>query len=392
VSYPSPYRRIAAEEAFSVREVFDALREWAAKADPAEPDQDFWDFVFTQDSPGLRRVRRQLLDLDDERLTIMDANGVDVHLLSLTAPGVQTFAAESAISLARLANDRLAAVIGRHPGRFAGLAAVPPQDPPAAASEIERAVTELGLNGVIINSHTGSEYLDEEKFWPIFETAEALGAPIYIHPRSPASSMASAFKKYGLETGIWGFQADTGLHALRLICSGVFDRFPGLRIVLGHLGEGLPYWLYRLDYMHPVRASYVSRPTLSLKPSEYVKRNFAITTSGMNWATVLRFCIEAVGADNIMFAIDYPYQITEDAVRFLDEAEISEEDKRKIYHRNAERIFGISPAGGLESEVSALCVPWGSVSSAGRRSWGSCRCRCRRPGLARCCCGSSRRR
>jgi 5-carboxyvanillate decarboxylase len=346
VSFPWPYRRIATEEAFSVPEVYEALRRWAATADPAEPDQDFWDFVFTQDTPGLQRVRRQLLDLDTERLEIMDANGVDVHLLSLTAPGVQTFPPDEAVALARLANDRLAAVIARHPGRFAGLAAVAPQAPKAAAKEISRAVTELGLNGVIINSHTGSEYLDEEKFWPILEAAEALGAPIYIHPRSPAVQLAAAFKKYGLETGIWGFQADTGLHGLRLVCSGVFDVFPKLKIVLGHLGEGLPYWMYRIDYMHPVRASYNTRPALSLSPSEYLKRNFAITTSGMNWAPVLRFCLEAVGADNIMFAIDYPYQVTEGAVRFLDEAEISDEDKRKIYHRNAERIFGIaaSPA------------------------------------------------
>jgi 5-carboxyvanillate decarboxylase len=341
LSFPWPYRRIATEEAFSVPEVYEALRGWAATADPAEPDQDFWDFVFTQDTPGLRRVRRQLLDLDGERLEIMDANGVDVHLLSLTAPGVQTFPAAEATALARLANDRLATVIARHPGRFAGLAAVAPQDPKTAATEIGRAVTELKLNGVIINSHTGSEYLDEEKFWPLLEAAEALGAPIYIHPRSPGAQMAAAFKKYGLETGIWGFQAETGLHGLRMICGGVFDRFPGLKIVLGHLGEGLPYWLYRLDYMHPVRSSYHTRPALSLTPSEYVQRNFAITTSGMNWAPVLRFCIEAVGADNIMFAIDYPYQTTEAAVRFLDEAEISDDDRRKIYHRNAERIFGI---------------------------------------------------
>jgi 5-carboxyvanillate decarboxylase len=336
-----PYRRIATEEAFSVPEVYEALRGWAATADPAEPDQDFWDFVFTQDTPGLRRIRRQLLDLTGERLEIMDTNGVDVQLLSLTAPGVQTFPAAEGTALARLANDRLAEVISKHGSRFAGLAAVAPQDPRAAAAEIGRAVTELKLNGVIINSHTGSEYLDEEKYWPLLEAAEALGAPIYIHPRSPAAPMAAAFKKYGLETGIWGFQAEVGLHGLRLICGGVFDRFPQLRIVLGHLGEGLPYWLYRLDYMHPVRASYHPRPALSLTPSEYLKRNFAITTSGMNWAPVLRFCIEAVGADNIMFAIDYPYQTTEDAVRFLDQAEITDEDRRKIYHRNAERIFGI---------------------------------------------------
>ena len=337
-------RRIAVEEAFSIPEVWEALRDWAAKAPAGEPDQDFWDFVFSQDTPGLQRVRRQLMDLADERLSIMDANGVDVQILSLTAPGVQTFAPARAVSLARLANDRLAAVIARHPARFAGLATVPVQDPDAAALEIARAITELRLNGVIINSHTGSEYLDEPKYSPILEAAQAYGAPIYMHPRSPAAQHAAAYKKYGLETAIWGYQAETGLHALRMIVGGVFDRFPDLKIVLGHLGEGLPYWLYRLDYMHPVRSSYNTRPALSLKPSEYIKRNFAITTSGMNWAPVLRFCIEAVGADNIMFAIDYPYQLTEGAVRFLDEADISEEDKIKIYAKNAERIFGVSPA------------------------------------------------
>jgi len=218
MSYPWPYRRIATEEAFCLPEVYEALRGWAAAADPAEPDQDFWDYVFTQDTPGLRRVRRQLLDLDGERLEIMDENGVDVQVLSLTAPGVQTFSAGEGTALARLANDRLAELIGKRPGRFAGLAAVAPQDPRAAAAEIDRAVTELKLNGVIVNSHTGSEYLDEERYWPLLEAAEAHGAPIYIHPRSPAAPMTAAFKKYGLETGIWGFQAETGLHALRLIC------------------------------------------------------------------------------------------------------------------------------------------------------------------------------
>jgi predicted TIM-barrel fold metal-dependent hydrolase len=340
---PGPIRRIATEEAFTIPEVSGALRDWTAVADPGQPDQDFWDFVFTQDTPGLQRVRRQLLDLEDERLRVMDACGVDVHLLSLTAPGVQTFEPGPATRLARLANDRLAEVIGRHPGRFAGLAAIAPQDPKAAAAEIERAMTDLNLNGIVVNSHTGSEYLDEEKFWPILEAAEALGAPVYIHPRSPAVQMAAAFKTYGLETGIWGFQAETGLHGIRLICSGVFDRFPGLKIVLGHMGEGIPYWLWRIDYMHPVRSTHHPRPRLELKPSEYFRRNFAITTSGMNWEPVLRFCIEAVGADHIMFAIDYPYQLTEGAVRFLDEAGIAAEDKRKIYHGNAERIFRIPP-------------------------------------------------
>ena len=340
----SSFRRIATEEAFSVPEVFAALQEWVAVAGPDEPDHDFLSFLFGQDLPGLQRVRRQLLDLEDERLDIMDGNGVDVHVLSLTAPGVQTLPDDQAGALAALVNDRLAGVIARHPGRFAGLAAIAPQDPKSAAAEVERAIGELRLNGVVINSHTRNEYLDDEKFWPIFEAAEGLGAPIYIHPRSPSAQMAQAYKRFGLETGIYGFQAETGLHGIRLICSGVFDRFPNLQIVLGHLGEGIPFWLWRVDYMHPVRSSHNTRPKLELKPSEYFKRNFMITTSGMNWHPALKFCIEAVGADNIMWAIDYPYQITEGAVEFMNEAPISPDDKRKIFHRNAERVFGIPPA------------------------------------------------
>ncbi|MGE5292122.1 MAG: amidohydrolase family protein [Micromonosporaceae bacterium] len=339
----SPYRRIATEEAFSTPEIFEELRAWAASAGDDEPDQDFWGFLLSQDLPGLRRVRRQLLDLEEERLAIMDEHGVDVHLLSLTAPGVQTFDERKGTALAAEVNDRLAATIARHPSRFAGLAAIAPQDPKAAAAEIERAIGDLKLNGVVINSHTRNEYLDEEKFWPIFEAAEALRAPIYIHPRSPSAQMAEPYKKYGLETAIYGFQAETGLHGIRLICSGVFDRFPDLKIVLGHLGEGIPFWLYRVDHMHPVRSSYNTRPKLELKLSEYFKRNFAITTSGMNWHPVLRFCIEAVGADNIMFAIDYPYQTTEPAVQFMDDAPVSSEDRHKIFHQNAERIFNIAP-------------------------------------------------
>jgi 5-carboxyvanillate decarboxylase len=337
-----PYRRIATEEAFSVPAVFAALQDWVATAGPDEPDHDFLSFLFGQDLPGLQRVRRQLLDLEDERLKIMDDNGVDMHLLSLTAPGVQTLPDDRACALAAHVNDGLAAVIARHPDRFAGLAAIAPQAPAAAAAEIDRAVRRLGLNGIVINSHTRNEYLDDEKFWPIFEAAASLGAPIYIHPRSPSAQMAQPYKRFGLETGIYGFQAETGLHAIRLICSGVFDRFPNLQIVLGHLGEGIPFWLWRVDYMHPVRSSHNSRPGLELKPSEYFKRNFTVTTSGMNWHPALAFCVEVLGADNVMWAIDYPYQLTEGAVEFMNEAPVSDADKHKIFHGNAERVFRIA--------------------------------------------------
>jgi 5-carboxyvanillate decarboxylase len=361
-----PYRRIATEEAFSVPEVFAALQEWVAGAEPDEPDHDFLSFLFGQDLPGLQRVRRQLLDLEDERLAIMDGWGVDVHLLSLTAPGVQTLPDDRAIALAANVNDRLAEVIGRHPDRFAGLAAVAPQAPEAAAAEIGRAIGDLKLNGVVINSHTRNEYLDDEKFWPIFEAAQDLGAPVYIHPRSPSAQMAQPYKRFGLETGIYGFQAETGLHGIRLICSGVFDRFPRLQIVLGHLGEGIPFWLWRVDYMHPVRSSHNARPKLELTPSEYFKRNFKITTSGMNWHPALRFCIEAVGADNIMWAIDYPYQLTDGAVKFMNDAPISDADKRKIFHRNAERVFGIAPAGLSRPRQAGTTGPGEAAAARGR--------------------------
>jgi 5-carboxyvanillate decarboxylase len=362
-----PYRRIATEEAFSVPEMFAALQEWVAAAGPDEPDHDFLSFLFGQDLPGLQRVRRQLLDLEDERLAIMDVFGVDVHLLSLTAPGVQTLPDDRAVALAAHVNDRLAEVIDRHPDRFAGLAAVAPQAPEAAAAEIGRAIGTLKLNGVVINSHTRNEYLDDEKFWPIFEAAQDLAAPIYIHPRSPSAQMAQPYKRFGLETGIYGFQAETGLHAIRLICSGVFDRFPRLQIVLGHLGEGIPFWLWRVDYMHPVRSSHNARPKLELTPSEYFKRNFKITTSGMNWHPALRFCIEAVGPDNIMWAIDYPYQLTEGAVKFMNDAPISDADKHKIFHRNAERVFGIAPAGlSRPREAGAVRPGDGKAAAPGR--------------------------
>ena len=202
----------------------------------------------------------------------------------------------------------------------------------------------LKLNGLIINSHTNGEYLDEARYWPILEAAAAHHAPIYIHPRAPSPQMAGAYRAYTLEHAIWGFQAEAGLHGLRLIMSGVFDRFPNLKIVLGHMGEGLPYWLYRLDAMYQ-SFKVADRPQLKQLPSAYVKQNFLITTSGMNWSPALKFCIEVLGADNLMFAIDYPFVDSGDSVRFLREAPICDEDKAKIFHRNAERVFGIAPAG-----------------------------------------------
>lgn len=334
------FRKIATEEAFSIPEQMDAMREVVRKSDAYDPDLFLWNFMVRGG-----QLTDRLLDLEGERLKIMDEAGIDMHLLALTSTGVQMLDAARGAAVAALANDRLADLIRRRPDRFAGLCTIAPQDPESAAREIERSVNKLKLNGVMINSHTNGEYLDQPRFLPILEAAAALDVPIYIHPRSPAPWMAAAYRDYHLEHAIWGYAVETGLHALRLIMCGVFDRLPKLQIVIGHMGENIPYGLYRMDWMHEMtgRTKMMERPALKMKPSEYFKRNFAITTSGVNWTPALQFCIEVLGADRIMWAVDYPYQETMEATRWMNEAPIPDADKEKIFHGNATRIFRIAP-------------------------------------------------
>lgn len=331
-------RRIATEEAFVIPEVLRPMLERFA-SEPYDPDLFFWSKA-ADGSP----LQRRLLDLGEERLQIMDEAGIDVQVISLASTGVQMFDADTGTALATLANDVLTEAMRKHPTRYAGLASFAPQDPARAAKEIERAMTRLGYNGVIVNSHTFGDYLDQPAYWPILEACEACRAPLYIHPRAPSPQMIAPFLDYTLEHAIWGFQAETSLHALRLIVGGLFDRFPNLTVVLGHGGEGLHYWLPRLDAMHAnFKAPDGKRPTLQLAPSEYIKRNFAVTTSGMNWAPSVRFALDALGADKVMFAIDYPFVDSAMSVQQMDAIDISVGDKAAIYHRNAERIFRIAP-------------------------------------------------
>jgi 5-carboxyvanillate decarboxylase len=293
-----------------------------------------------EDPSGLRT---RLVDLD-ARLREMDALGQDMTVLSLNPPGVQPYPAADAVPLARDFNDALAAIVRRHPDRFGGLATVTPQDPVAAAAEIERVMGPLGLSGVMINSHTGGRYLDQPEFEPLLAAAEASRAPIYLHPRMP--SMLAAYRDYGMSAAVWGYQAEAGLHAMRLILSGTLDRHPGLTFVLGHLGEGIPYWLRRIDNRHAFAArtmgAATAMPRLSLTPSEYFRRNFVITTSGIDDPDVLGLALSAVGADRIMFAIDYPYEDPEAAMAFLRDAPLTDDQRTAIGHRTAERVFGIA--------------------------------------------------
>ena len=330
-------RRIATEEAFGVQEQFDAMRDVVAAASGYHPDLWLWNKTL---SGGV--IHDRLLDLDGERLEIMDKAGIDLQLLSLTSTGVQMLEPEVAAEVSIAANDQLAAAIDRHPGRYAGLATVPPQNPGAAVKEIERAIGMLGLSGIVINSHTNGEFLCEPHYAPILEAIEAHNVPLYIHPRSPGPQHRDAYREDQLEHAILGYAAETCLHALRLITGGVFDDFPKLNVVLGHMGEGIPYWLYRIDYMHEMTARMgMKRRVLKRKPSEYFHDHFTITTSGVNWNPPLEYNVGVLGADKVMFAVDYPYQETFEAVDWMNNVPMADDIKRAVFSGNAERIFGI---------------------------------------------------
>lgn len=333
-------RKVATEEACTIPEVANALRD-VVRVGGSNLDLPVLATIYDAPTGTQPRFLPELLDLEAQRLADMDRNGVQMQLLSLTAPGVQMFDADTGTSLAMVANDRLAEVVRRHPTRYAALATFAPQDPLRAVQEMERAIKTLKFNGFIVNSHTNNDYLDQPRYWPILEAAEALEAPLYIHPRAPSDGMAAPFRDYRLEGAAWGYGVETGTHAVRLMLSGVLDRFPKLKVVIGHMGEALPFWMWRLDFMAAPGARAAGR-TNQLKPSEYFQRNFAITTSGVEDPLALRYCIDRIGADNIMWAIDYPYQPTSPAVAFIESAPMSETDREKIAYKNAERVFRIN--------------------------------------------------
>jgi len=343
------YRLIGAEEHYVLPEYVEATRDILLGAELH--DLDLEDMRFFLHHPNGKPWHDPLLDLGEARLRQMDEAGVDMQILSLIPPGVQFFEPDRAVALATMLNDRLAEIVRRHPTRFAGLAVVPPQAAAQGAKELERAIRKLGLHGLVINSHTGGEYLDDPKFWPIFEAAEALDCAIYMHPRNPPKETRRLFESIEgqkiLVSGIFAFQIETCLHALRLMVCGVFDRFPKLKIVLGHMGEGIPYWLYRLDYMY--ERGYRKQGTGLAKrlPSEYFRDNFFVTISGMNSHELspptLEYCHNMVGSDRLLFATDHPFQSMKDTADVLHKVSFSADALRKITHANAESLFHIEP-------------------------------------------------
>ncbi len=293
-------------------------------------------FVHHDDSPLIRRI----LDVGEERIEDMDRNGINMQVLSLSIPGVEMLDPEQGTEIARDVNNELFELIQSYPERFCGFAAIAPQDPGSAANELERTVKELRFKGAVINSHIRGEYLDNQKFWIILEKAEELGVPIYLHPKQPSAEMIQPFLTYpALANAMWGFAAETGLHAMRLICSGVFDRFPNLKIILGHLGEAIPFWMWRIDN-HWEKDAGKFLPAME-KPSYYFKNNFFVTTSGMFWPAALDFVKSVLGVDKILFAVDYPFEANEEAIQFMETVSLTAEEREKIYNLNAKKLLNL---------------------------------------------------
>lgn len=294
-------------------------------------------------------LRHRLLDFHDQRLRLMDESGVEIMIVSLNAPAIQGIAdAKRAAEVARQANDALAQEIAKRPDRFAGVAALPMQDPALAAQELERCVRALGFRGALVNGYSqapasGSPiHYDLPQYRPFWNTVASLDVPFYLHPRPPLPSLMPLYEGHAWLFGpTWTFAADTSLHALRLIGSGLFDEFPHLKIILGHLGEGLPFYLWRIDN----RNNWMKAPHkyAAEKPvADYFRANFFLTTSGHFSTPALIDAIAEVGAERVMFSVDYPFEDFSDAADWFDHAEISEPDRVAIGRTNAMKLFRLT--------------------------------------------------
>ncbi|MET3918855.1 2,3-dihydroxybenzoate decarboxylase [Variovorax sp. OAS795] len=313
--------KIALEEHFSAPG-FDAYSAPYTRALPAE-------FVAKLDA--------RLADFDDQRLAEMDAGNIEYVVLSQTMPGVQAETdRDTAIRRARENNEFLVERVSRHPQRFAAFAHVAMQDPAAAAEELERTVVEYGFKGAMINGHTLGRYYEGSAFDVFWERAQALGVPIYLHPNAFSQAPALLEGMPVLQGAAWGWGVETAGHALRLLFGGVFDRFPRLTLVLGHMGEALPYQRWRMDSRF---AAYPSGIKLARKPSEYIGSNILITTSGVCSAPALLGAIGELGAEAVLFSVDYPYESTAAACTFIEDAPLDDRTRAQVCHGNARRLF-----------------------------------------------------
>ncbi len=300
------------------------------------------DFVQRATSAGnrMKEILARVRDVGEARIAEMDAAGIDVQVLSLNSPGVEQLAGDDASVLAREANDFVIDAVKRHPKRFAGFAALPIAEPLKAVDELERAVGEYGFKGALINGHHRGRYLDDPFFAPILERAEALDVPIYVHPTQPPPAVVEAsYSGFSPEVSFmfanagWGWHIETGVHVLRMVLGGVFQRFPKLQVIVGHMGEALPFMLSRTDIMAPEMTG-LQRPI-----SAYLRENVHYTFSGFNFTATFLDLLLQVGVDRIMFSADYPYGSMAQARAFLDRLPVSTADRERIAHGNAERLL-----------------------------------------------------
>jgi 2,3-dihydroxybenzoate decarboxylase len=324
VSPTKPLGKIALEEHFMIPEFLPYFAE-----------------TFQNISPEIAKVAPIALEDYDRRIAIMDQYHLDFMVLSLSGPGVQVEKDEAvAIKRSKFANDFLATEIQKRPTRFGGFAHLAMQNPREAADELERCIRDLGFQGAMINGQTNGEYLDLDKYSVFWERVADLGVPVYLHPANPIDHPAM----YDGHTELWGpvcsWAFETAAHALRLVFAGVFERYPKARLVLGHMGETLPLNLWRFDSRWLV--SHRGSMTLPQAPSFYIKRNIAVTTSGVCSDISLRCALEAMGNENVMFSVDYPFEKAELAAQFIESARISDADRIAVASGNAKRILRIN--------------------------------------------------
>lgn len=315
------------------------IRKIALEEHFATPGFPNYSRAFTQHIAAdvLRDLAARLADFDEQRIAEMDRAGIDYSILSQTGPSVQGEAdAARAVSLAQESNDFLAGQIARHPTRFGGFATLPMCSADAASRELTRAVKELGLKGALVNGHTLGTYYDDRAYDDFWATLQELDVPFYLHPTDAFESPKVLDGHPELHGATWGWGFETGSHALRLLFGGVFDRFPDVKVILGHMGEGLPYLRWRFDSRFAVYSHGVE---LRKPPSAYIGSNILITTSGVCSAPALMGAIGEMGAEAVMFSVDYPYESTALAAEFIEEAPLNEDVRRLVCHGNAERIF-----------------------------------------------------
>lgn len=339
----APYKRIATEEAWTFPALVKAQVEYLESGEAPNDDSLKMAAMFSK-MPSLQEM---LQDLGELRLSHMDEYGIDRQLLLLTAPGVQVVRPSEGTALAREANDIAADACRRYPDRFSACAAFDPRDVSGSVKEIERAMGKLGLSGAVLNSHFQGHYIDETEYFPILEALEAMDAALYIHPTAPYN--APHYESRGFFGALGGFPHDVWLHTMGLIFSGAFDRFPKLRLVIGHMGECMPLQLYRFDWM---QGNADGRPhlrggkqvKLQHPVSHYFRNNIWITTSGVAWEPAIKFCMDVLGPERVLYAMDYPYQQSSDEVAAYDRMDLSAEHKAMLMQGNAERVFRLRSA------------------------------------------------